>query len=824
MEPTHSICRESTSPRSTPAIRMQSSPAALISILRPATFGGNYSITYPDAWTAFGSVSTVSNVSNVVGSKYNDTITGNHLGNVIEGGAGDDVMSGGRGRDTFKFSGAYLDADMVNGGDDPTALDHDTLDFSGVDLSPFETAGFTTRLVVDLTAGNFGGELTYDANGAFIRFSSSATVTEVEDVIGSAFDDYIKGNTGANRLEGGEGNDLIDGAEGADTLLGGKGNDTYRVTDARAVIVENADEGTDLVKSFSTSHTLAANVENLEVNGRPKGIFTGIGNADANIITAILAAPTYGGTFTLSGGGGNDTLRGNKNADKLDGGTGDDFMAGGAGNDEYTVDSLGDQIVELDGGGSDTVATQNVNGYVLGSNLENLLVGVSTAAGSAGPSIWTGTGNDADNAIAGAAANVGFELYGMGGADQIRGANIATLSDLLDGGTGNDKLYGQAGNDILRGGLGADLHDGGAGSDTADYSLATGGVTVNLTTPALNGGEAAGDTYVSIENVTGSAHSDSIAGNAAANVLKGLDGDDNLFGLGGADTLEGGAGGDHLEGSAGADKLIGGAGNDFLVVDNTDTVVDGGEGTADVVVADKSTIATGFKFNVAGTSVETVEGNTGNDVINGTGVTYALNILGGDGRDTLTGGDGNDTLLGGNGNDTLTGGAGFDQLVGGAGDDTLNAGPVTSALGDFLLGGIGNDTLNGAGNGNLFGEEGNDKINAALNDFANGGAGNDVLIGSAGFQELEGEAGNDTLTGGAGNDFFDFLDGWGADRITDFQLGVDKLNMQNVTGLNVYADLAITDVAGGAQVAFGGNTILLSGLSAVLVTEDQFIF
>jgi Ca2+-binding RTX toxin-like protein len=73
----------------------------------------------------------------------------------------------------------------------------------------------------------------------------------------------------------------------------------------------------------------------------------------------------------------------------------------------------------------------------------------------------------------------------------------------------------------------------------ASYEHAASGVTVNLATPALNSGEAAGDTFTFINNVRGSNFSDQITGNGGANILDGGSGggSDQLTGLGGADTF-----------------------------------------------------------------------------------------------------------------------------------------------------------------------------------------------------------------------------------------------------------------------------------------------
>lgn len=123
-------------------------------------------------------------------------------------------------------------------------------------------------------------------------------------------------------------------------------------------------------------------------------------------------------------------------------------------------------------------------------------------------------------------------LKGAGGADTLSGGNG---NDTLHGDAGHDLLSGGAGNDKLYGGTGGDTLKGGAGIDTAFYTNAAKGVTASLAKSSINTGEAKGDVYSSIENLTGSKFNDTLVGNSGSNRLSGYRGDDTLTGGKGAD-------------------------------------------------------------------------------------------------------------------------------------------------------------------------------------------------------------------------------------------------------------------------------------------------
>ena len=182
--------------------------------------------------------------------------------------------------------------------------------------------------------------------------------------------------------------------------------------------------------------------------------------------------------------------------------------------------------------------------------------------------IILGAGNDTYN---GREGRLDGSVFGGAGNDTIIGGRDnddfsgGAGNDKLDGGDGNDHLKGDAGDDTLIGGRGADVLDGGAGNDTASYATATAGVTASLATPAINTRDASGDTYISIETLTGRAFDDRLIGDGAANILNGGAGNDRLEGGAGNDILRGDAGADRLEGGLGRDILTGGAGADSFV-------------------------------------------------------------------------------------------------------------------------------------------------------------------------------------------------------------------------------------------------------------------
>jgi Ca2+-binding RTX toxin-like protein len=263
-------------------------------------------------------------------------------------------------------------------------------------------------------------------------------------------------------------------------------------------------------------------------------------------------------------------------------------------------------------------------------------------------------------------------------------------------------------------------------------------------------------------------------GNAADNILYGLDGNDNLIGAGGADSL------------------LGGLGNDNYTVDNAgDLTIEGiGEGTDTVSSPINWTLGNNLE-NLTLSGIANISG-TGNALNNSLIGNTAANFLSGlGGNDYLDGGTGVDTLAGGLGNDTYrvanpsvaineNPGEGTD-LVNAFTNYTLPAEVERlTLLGTLPLNGTGNglgNLMNGNAAGNAL--NGLDGIDSMY-----GGSGNDVLDGGTGNDILVGGLGNDSLTGGSGADafWFDSLLGTAnVDTVLDFSSGIDKLQFSKTT-------------------------------------------
>ena len=412
-------------------------------------------------------------------------------------------------------------------------------------------------------------------------------------------------------------------------------------------------------------------------------------------------------------------------------------------------------------------------------------------------------------------------------------------NDTLDGGDEDDMLFGRGGSDILIGGAGADLLDGGGSTDTASYETAAAGLRADLQNPATNTGEALGDTYIGLEDLTGSGSADQLFGDTDDNTIKGLTGMDRLVGRNGDDKLFGGGGADVLIGGAGADALIGGGNTDAV---SYETAMSGVR-----AVLQNPAINTGDAAGDTYANVEDLTGSDHADQLIGDGNVNTIKGLAG--NDRLVGRDGDDSLFGGGDNDRLEGGLGADILNGGGGQDRAQyelatagvtvdldnaAANAGEAAGDSfasienVLGSKFDDVLRGdAGDNKLLGNALDDKLSGrAGNDLLIGGGGVDELFGGTGDDRLDGGIRNDTMTGGAGSDRFVFAANSNTDRILDFADDLDVLELNDnlwagtLTAAQVVSMFA---VQAGADVRFdfaGGERLIVENMLLADITDD----
>jgi Ca2+-binding RTX toxin-like protein len=285
---------------------------------------------------------TGTNAANtLIGTGEEDTLIGLGGADTLDGRGGPDTMIGGTGNDTYIVDDPG-DVVIENPGE-------------GTDTVKTSLATYTLPDNVENLIGTAATAQTLIGNALGNTITSGLGGGTL---IGGAGNDVLTGAATDDTLIGGAGNDTLDGGAGADLMMGGLGNDTYIVDDPGDVVVENAGEGTDTVKTSLASYTLTDNVENLIGTAATAQVL--IGNALGNTITSSAAGGTLiggAGNDVLTGAATNDTLIGGDGNDVLNGGGGADLMMGGLGNDTYTVDDVGDVVVENAGEGTDTVKT-----------------------------------------------------------------------------------------------------------------------------------------------------------------------------------------------------------------------------------------------------------------------------------------------------------------------------------------------------------------------------------------------------------------------------------------------------------------------------------
>lgn len=460
----------------------------------------------------------------VFGLLGSDRVAGGAGGDHLVGGRGNDRLRGGTGEDAI---GGGLGDDLLRGG----AGSHDAL-VGGLGNDRLRGG----RGAHDLLRGDFGRDLLDGGPGGLdiASFSSAADAMEVdlwdrrasgdgrdrlgriEDIVGSAFDDIVRGNAGPNRIDGGPGDDLLVGGEPGSTpgdfAFGGSGSDRcagFEREDSceppggrpnRAGTSVELSRGLD-GPSLTVRGTAHANRIRLLRRGAGLVVVDRRALDPAAVSGCFLTSPTTArcpgrraiGFVLVDGGGGEDVIRVGESVPlavpvRLSGGNGRDRVEGGRGDDV------------IDGG----------------------------------------RGED--------------RLFGHGGSDALVAAFDA---DLLAGGGGADLL-------VAAGACTGDRLRGGDGIDNASFARVISGVVrariggraVNLDRIRFHEPCRRVRIQASVENLEGSPGRDILIGDGGRNSLLGRGGADRLRGRGGRDRLVGGTGADALRGGSDPDLLF----------------------------------------------------------------------------------------------------------------------------------------------------------------------------------------------------------------------------------------------------------------------------
>jgi Ca2+-binding RTX toxin-like protein len=230
-----------------------------------------------------------------------NTILGTHGDDVLIGGNGNLHLHGGDGNDVLQ-AGTGNNELLGEGGNDLiySGPGNDTID-GGAGNNTVSYANATAGVHVDLNVTSAQNTL-----GA-----GTDTLTHIDNIIGSHFNDTLVGNSGNNVLSGGLGNDILNGGAGDDILIGGPGNNTLTGGPGNDTFKwEQGNTGHDLVTDFNfgsdkldLSQLLQG--ENSSAASLDDYLHFKVTGTGANVVTSIDVSSTAGGapsqTIDLAG-------------------------------------------------------------------------------------------------------------------------------------------------------------------------------------------------------------------------------------------------------------------------------------------------------------------------------------------------------------------------------------------------------------------------------------------------------------------------------------------------------------------------------------------
>jgi Ca2+-binding RTX toxin-like protein len=593
--------------------------------------------------------------------------------------------------------------------------------------------------------------------GSTVSFTIEAGDGNGLTFTGNSGNDTIELGVGSQSALGGNGDDRIQFGAGSQTATGGAGADRFGPGQIDGVVTDFTigQDKIDLTGSEIFNQSRLFDLLSQSVNGAMISAQTIDGYFQMTLQGVSLASLTVSDFLLGVDDGFGSTETGTSAAEYFFGTSGNDEFHGGDGSDRFYNGGGIDKI--FGDGGDDTIVIDGAFNFGVtfdgGSGTDTLLLRQNAASVANGPATQYFVFPGAPGTGLVSVERISFESS----------ASYA-LTFVTTTAPGIAEAIGGAGADLL-------------------VLVATSAGTYSMPVFALSNWSS--NDGVGMVAQTGTSFNVTFNGrNDIGQFLIGQGGNDTLNGGALADLLRGGAGGDTLNGGGGADGLNGEAGNDRLVVGNNGVSVDGG--------TEIDTLA------ITGT-VNSFAALTGME---------AIDLVGGASL-TLTGAQVSSSFV-------------LNTTVTGTGSLTIDmtAGLLLPTKLWSIAPGIA-VTINGTSGtdimklGNVVqtvnGGDGQDQIK--------GGSQVDTINGGAGIDKIMGLGGADILTGGAGNDVFRYLAqgdsgiGVGADKITDFTIGQDKLNFKDID-----AD-AVT--AGDQAFAFLGNAAFSSPGTGQIRYQDS---
>jgi hypothetical protein len=716
---------------------------------------------------------TFINVQDLTGSSYDDIFVASAAANYLDGGTST-ATSHNRVSyasstaavtvdlnytDGTGTSGGYAAGDKLSNIQDLTGSSYDDTFVASAASNYFDggtsTATSHNRVSYASSTAAVTVDLNYtDGTGTSGGYAASDKLSNIQDLTGSSYDDTFVANNAANYLDGG-------------TSTASSHNRVSYASSTAAVTVDlNYTDGTGTSGGYAAGDKLS-NIQDLTgssyddvfVASAASNYFDGGTSTASSHNRVSYAASNAGVTVDLNYTNGTGTSGGYAQNDRL---TNIQDLTGSAYDDTFVASNAANN---LDGAaGSNTVSYSGSNaavtvdlstsaagigGYAAGDTYTN----IQNVIGSAYADTLTGfatvgvkstlTGGAGGDTLTGVQANRAYTYASYAGS----GSGVTVDLNFTDGtGTSGgdaagdklsfiDNLIGSSSNDIFVANSQANSLDGAAGSDTVSYARSTSAVTVDLSTAigTGSGGYAAGDTYVNIENVIGSAFNDTLTGFATVGVKS---------------TLTGGAGADALIGVAAnsANTYASYAGSsagvtvDLFYTDGTGT--SGGDAAGDTLININNLVGSDYNDTFyANSQGNSFDGGLGTNTVNYSHSNAAVTV-------DLSSTTGSGTSGGYAAGDKF---ANIQNVVGSDFNDVFYA----SNQANFFDGGLGNNTVNYARSTSGV------TVDLYHNTGANGYAAGDTY---ANIQNATGSSSNDTFVGNSAAN--SFVGGGGSDTVS----------------------------------------------------------